>query len=61
MELILKAELLLKLRVDNSNITTADIRSSFSKLNLGDINVKEFGKVKIFLLKLKLKLKRIKI
>ena len=50
-----KGGTLIELRVDNSNITTADIRSSFSKLNLGDINVKEFGKSKDFLIKIEAK------
>jgi len=50
-----KGGTLIELRVDNSNITTADIRSSFSKLKLGDINVKEFGKSKDFLIKIEAK------
>ena len=39
-----KGGTLIELRADNPNINITDIRSSLKNLNLGDINVKEFGK-----------------
>jgi len=38
-----KGGTLIELRVDKKNINISDIRSSLKILNLGDINVKEFG------------------
>ena len=34
----------MEVRIVSENITISDVRSSFSKMNLGDLNVKEFGK-----------------
>ena len=41
-----KGGTLIELRVIDNNITTSDIRSSFKKLIIGDVSVKEFGKKK---------------
>ena len=46
-----KGGTLIELRVDPRNITISDIRSSFSKMNLGDLNVKQFGKEGDYLIK----------
>jgi len=45
-----KGGTLIELRVENINI--ADVRSSFTKLNIGDVNVKEFGKKGDYLIKI---------
>ncbi len=47
-----KGGTLIELRVDNKNIRISDIRSSFSNLNLGDVNIKEFGKQGDYLIKI---------
>ena len=47
-----KGGTLIELRVDNKNIKITDIRSSFSNFNLGDINIKEFGKKGDYLIKI---------
>ena len=39
-----KGGTLIELRVDSNNVGISDIRSSFSNMKLGDLNVKEFGK-----------------
>ncbi len=46
-----KGGTLIELRVDSKNITISDVRSSFSNMNLGDINVKEFGNRGDYLIK----------
>jgi len=46
-----KGGTLIELRVDSANIKISDVRSSFSNLNLGDLNVKEFGKKGDYLIK----------
>jgi len=46
-----KGGTLIELRVDSSNVGISDVRSSFSNMNLGDINVKEFGKKGDYLIK----------
>ena len=46
-----KGGTLIELRVDSKIIGTADIRSSFSNINLGDLNVKQFGKEGDYLIK----------
>ena len=38
-----KGGTLIELRVDSSEIRINDIRSSFLKMNLGDVSVKKFG------------------
>ena len=37
-----KGGTLIEIRVSDKNISISDIRSSFSKLDFGDINIKEF-------------------
>ena len=46
-----KGGTLIELRVDSKIIEIADIRSSFSNINLGDLNVKQFGKEGDYLIK----------
>ena len=46
-----KGGTLIELRVDSKNITISDVRSSFSNMNLGDLNVKEFGNRGDYLIK----------
>jgi len=46
-----KGGTLIELRVDSENIRISDVRSSFSNMNLGDLNVKEFGKKGDYLVK----------
>ncbi len=46
-----KGGTLIELRVEPKNINISDIRSAFSKLELGDLNVKEFGKKGDYLIK----------
>ena len=47
-----KGGTLIELRVQENKISISEIRSSFTKLNLGDVNVKEFGKKGDFLIKI---------
>jgi len=47
-----KGGTLIELRISDNNIKISDIRSSFSNLNLGDINIKEFGKKGDYLIKI---------
>ena len=46
-----KGGTLIELRVDSKNIQISEIRDSFSNMNLGDLNVKEFGKTGDYLIK----------
>ena len=46
-----KGGTLIELRVDQKNISISDVRSSYSNMNLGDLNVKEFGKKGDYLIK----------
>ena len=46
---------LIEIRVDNKNTQVSDIRRSLNKLNLGDINVKNFGSERDFLIKIEKK------
>ncbi len=46
-----KGGTLIELRVDSNNVGISDIRSSFSNMKLGDLNVKEFGKKGDYLIK----------
>ena len=46
-----KGGTLIELRIDSKNISITDVRSSFSNMNLGDLNVKEFGKDGDYLIK----------
>ena len=47
-----KGGTLIELRIDNKNINIADIRKSFSNLELGDTNIKEFGEKSDYLIKI---------
>ena len=46
-----KGGILMELRCDSTNIQINDVRESFNKFDLGDINVKEFGKKGDYLIK----------
>ena len=46
-----KGGTLIELRTDSQDIKIGDVRSSFSNMNLGDLNVKEFGKKGDYLIK----------
>ena len=46
-----KGGTLIELRVDSNNIKINDVRSAFSNMGLGDLNVKEFGKKGDYLIK----------
>ena len=46
-----KGGTLIELRVQNEGISISQIRNSFRKLQVGDINVKEFGKKNDYLIK----------
>ena len=52
-----KGGTLIELKVENTNINIKDIRSALKSMELGDVNVKEFGKKTFTLLKLSKKLK----
>ena len=47
-----KGGTLIELRVDNQKMNITEIRSSLNSMNLGDINVKEFGKKGDYLIKI---------
>tara|TARA_Y100000591_G_scaffold177032_1_gene152910 strand:+ start:407 stop:1315 length:909 start_codon:yes stop_codon:yes gene_type:complete len=51
-----KGGTLIEIRVENKDIKVSDIRDSLNKLNLGDINVKNFGEKSDFLIKIEKKL-----
>ncbi len=46
-----KGGTLIELRTESKNIQISDVRSAFSNMNLGDLNVKEFGKKGDYLIK----------
>ncbi len=46
-----KGGTLIEIRTENTSISTSEIRQSFLKMNLGDINVKKFGKNNDYLVK----------
>ena len=50
-----KGGTLIELRSDDKNINVTSLRSSFSKMNLGDFNVKKFGNDNDFLIKIEKK------
>jgi len=50
-----KGGTLIEIRTDNSNVNIGEIRQSFIKMNLGDVNVKKFGKENDFLVKIEVK------
>ncbi len=47
-----KGGTLIEARIDNSNIKITELRQSLLKMNLGDVNVKKFGKENDFLIKI---------
>ena len=47
-----KGGTLFEIEVESKNITTADLRSSLNNLELGDVNVKNFGKENHYLIKI---------
>ena len=50
-----KGGTLIELRIVDQNIKISDVRSSFSQINLGDVNVKEFGRKGDYLIKVEQK------
>ena len=50
-----KGGTLIEIRTENSNVNIAEIRESFMKMNLGDVNVKKFGKENDYLVKIEAK------
>ena len=50
-----KGGTLIELRADNKNINISEIRSSLNSMNLGDVNVKKFGKEGDYLIKVEQK------
>ena len=46
-----KGGTLIELRISNNQIDTATLRKAFNKMNLGDVNVKNFGNENDFLIK----------
>ena len=51
-----KGGTLIEIRLENKDITVSNIRQSLGKKNLGDINVKNFGEEKDFLIKIEKKI-----
>ena len=51
-----KGGTLIEVRIQNNDIRVSDIRDSLKKLNLGDVNVKNFGEKSDFLIKIEKKL-----
>ena len=47
-----KGGTLIEIRLDNKDIKVSDIRNSLKRLNLGDVNVKNFGEDSDFLIKI---------
>ena len=50
-----KGGTLIEIRTEQSNINISEIRQSFMKMELGDVNVKKFGKENDFLVKIEVK------
>ena len=46
-----KGGTLIEIRTANNNISISDLRKSFNKMNLGDVSVKQFGKLNDFIVK----------
>ena len=49
-----KGGTLIEIRTENSNVNISEIRQSFMKMNLGDVNVKKFGNENDYLVKIEL-------
>ena len=52
-----KGGTLIELRSNNTNVNISEIRASLNSMNLGDVNVKEFGKKGDYLIKVEAKAK----
>ena len=50
-----KGGTLIEIRPENSNINISELRQSFMKMNLGDVNIKKFGKKNDYLVKIEVK------
>ena len=50
-----KGGTLIEIRMENSAVNIGEIRESFLKMNLGDVNVKKFGKENDYLIKIEAK------
>jgi len=50
-----KGGTLIELRTESANVNIGEIRHSFMKMNLGDVNVKKFGKENDYLVKIEVK------
>ena len=50
-----KGGTLIELRTESKNVNISEIRSTLNSMNLGDVNVKEFGKKGDFLIKVEQK------
>ena len=50
-----KGGTLIEIRPENSKVDISEIRQSFMKMNLGDVNVKKFGKENDYLVKIEAK------
>ena len=50
-----KGGTLIELRAESKNINITEIRSSLNSMNLGDVNIKEFGKKGDYLIKIEQK------
>ena len=50
-----KGGTLIELRTDSKNVNISEIRSSLNSMNLGDVNIKEFGKEGDYLIKVEQK------
>ena len=50
-----KGGTLIEIRSENSKVDISEIRQSFIKMNLGDVNVKKFGKENDYLVKIEVK------
>tara|TARA_Y100001970_G_C14227457_1_gene856534 strand:- start:478 stop:1386 length:909 start_codon:yes stop_codon:yes gene_type:complete len=53
-----KGGTLIEIRLENKNIKISDIRDSLNQIELGDVNVKNFGENNDFLIKVEKKLKK---
>ena len=49
-----KGGTLIEIRTENTNVNIGEIRQSFLKMNLGDVNVKKFGKENDYLVKIEI-------
>jgi len=50
-----KGGTLIEIRTENPNVNIGEIRQSFMRMNLGDVNVKKFGKENDYLVKFEIK------